>query len=428
MRTPSTTSAASVQSLLPSYTSIVRTTRRHRPNASIMVTNLFSSILYFISLLTSKLDILLPPYIKSATRNLHIRPALLTVHHVKGSFRHCRSEWSCWCTSITTNIGTSFTDITSTTSWTLTSSGNMTTSECSQSSTSSAMLPTYIAPPNGDQGPLQQIRWTGPQAGRPRHRRHHPQVLQGMSSTSRWLTGGVHRSHGEWAQPPLRAWRDQVDQCRHRTLGRLPQPPPAHPSTSAGYRCDQLQDHILSTSGSQRQDWQQLENCHLDQGWWTSHKEPITFLQARVIAIPGAWAQPADIGTSFACPHWTSAHRHQGPHRSEHLWRGQQPAIISSHLFDQTSISGPFNSNSRILISLRNHETIWSKAHRHIATHFPHTMHIVKWQEEATPTTKTTGRTSSKSSGASTLTTNIMHSKWTTVTIKYSDDVDIDRP
>ena len=42
------------------------------------------------------------------------------------------------------------------------------------------------------------------------------------------------------------------------------------------------------------------------------------------------------------------------------------PAIISSHLFDQTSISGPLNSNSHSLISLCARKTIWSKARRHI--------------------------------------------------------------
>ena len=101
------------------------------------------------------------------------------------------------------------------------------------------------------------------------------------------------------------------------------------------------------------------------------------------------------------------------------------PAIISSHLFDQTSISGPLNSNSHSLISLRAHETIWSKAHRHIHTYFPHMMNIVKRQEEATSTSKTIRKTSS-GSGTSTLTTNIMHSKGATITITYNDDMDID--
>ena len=99
-----------------------------------------------------------------------------------------------------------------------------------------------------------------------------------------------------------------------------------------------------------------------------------------------------------------------------------RPAIISSHVFDQTSISGPLNSNSHSLISLCSHDTIWSKAHRHVHVYFPHMMNIVKWQAEATSTSKTVGRTSATSS-TSTLTTNIMHSKGATVTINYNDDI-----
>ena len=48
-------------------------------------------------------------------------------------------------------------------------------------------------------------------------------------------------------------------------------------------------------------------------------------------------------------------------------------------------------------------------------------MNIIKWQEEITSTSWTVGRTSATSS-TSTLTTNIMHSKGTTITIKYNDD------
>ena len=98
------------------------------------------------------------------------------------------------------------------------------------------------------------------------------------------------------------------------------------------------------------------------------------------------------------------------------------PAIISSHVLDQTSISGPLNSNSHSLISLCSHDTIWSKAHRHIHMYFPHMMNIVKWQEDATSTSKTMGRTSATSS-TSTLTTNIMRSKVAIISIKYNDDV-----
>ena len=47
------------------------------------------------------------------------------------------------------------------------------------------------------------------------------------------------------------------------------------------------------------------------------------------------------------------------------------PAIVSSHVSDQTSISEPLNSNAHSLIRLRAHDTIRSKAHRHIHMYFP---------------------------------------------------------
>ena len=93
------------------------------------------------------------------------------------------------------------------------------------------------------------------------------------------------------------------------------------------------------------------------------------------------------------------------------------PGIVSSHVFDQTAISGPLNSHAHSLISLDAHDTICSKAHHHIQMYFPHTMNIIKWQEEAASTSKTVGRTSATSS-TSTLTTSIMHSKGATITIK----------
>ena len=65
----------------------------------------------------------------------------------------------------------------------------------------------------------------------------------------------------------------------------------------------------------------------------------------------------------------------KGPTGQNTFDKVNSQAISSSHLFDQTSISGPLNSNSHSLISLRNHETIWSKVHRHIATYFPHMLH-----------------------------------------------------
>ena len=68
-------------------------------------------------------------------------------------------------------------------------------------------------------------------------------------------------------------------------------------------------------------------------------------------------------------------------------------AINCLHLFDQTSINRPLNSNVHSHVNLCNHETIWSKSHRHIATYFPHMLHVVKWQEQVKSTSETTAGT-----------------------------------
>ena len=70
---PTSTSAAAEQSLQASETlnQIVTTTRRkHRPRTSIIVTTLLS-LLYFVSVFTSKIDIPLPSYLKSASESVH---------------------------------------------------------------------------------------------------------------------------------------------------------------------------------------------------------------------------------------------------------------------------------------------------------------------------------------------------------------------
>ena len=81
----------------------------------------------------------------------------------------------------------------------------------------------------------------------------------------------------------------------------------------------------------------------------------------------------------------------------------------------------------RILLNLIDHETIWSKAHRHISSYFQHMAHIIKWQDKAAGTSEGImdhGRYIVASS-ISTLTTNIIHSKGATITIKYSDDMEV---
>ena len=91
----------------------------------------------------------------------------------------------------------------------------------------------------------------------------------------------------------------------------------------------------------------------------------------------------------------------EGPTGKYIFKKVHSPQISSTHLFDQSSISGPLNSNAHSLMNLVNHKTIWSKAHRHINVYIPHMMHIVKRQEQAASTSK---RTMMGTSGLSTST------------------------
>ena len=84
----------------------------------------------------------------------------------------------------------------------------------------------------------------------------------------------------------------------------------------------------------------------------------------------------------------------RGPTSQDIYDKINHPGIVSSHVFDQMAISGPLNSHAHSVISLCAYDTIWSTAHRHIQMYFPHMMNIIKWQEEATSTSKTLGRTS----------------------------------
>ena len=58
----------------------------------------------------------------------------------------------------------------------------------------------------------------------------------------------------------------------------------------------------------------------------------------------------------------------EGPTARRIFKKVHTPQISSKHLFDQTSISGPMNSNAYSLVSLINHYAIWPKAHHHIST------------------------------------------------------------
>ena len=83
------------------------------------------------------------------------------------------------------------------------------------------------------------------------------------------------------------------------------------------------------------------------------------------------------------------------------------------------------NSNADSMVNLDNHDNIWFKAHRHIPSYFSHMLHIIKWQDKTARASERT-MVGISTSLTSTLITNIIHSKGATITIKYSDDVDID--
>ena len=232
----------------------------------------------------------------------------------------------------------------------------------------------------------------------------------------------------------------QVDQRRHPNVTWPPQPLPAHPHTSAGYRCHQLQGHIKHLVGIERQDRHQLEERLLRAEALPRCHRPIAIMvddpRTRNILRPyrrdGSQHQEFELNQPTSTPplHVPSIGNvlviFRGP-TSQYIYdKVKAPAIVSSHVFDQMAVSGPLNSHSHSLISLCAHDTIWSKAYRHIQMYFPHMMNIVNWQEEtASATSRTMGKTSGTSS-TSTLTTNIMHSKGVTITIKYNDDNTMD--
>ena len=158
-------------------------------------------------------------------------------------------------------------------------------------------------------------------------------------------------------------------------------------------------------------------------GGGTSNKEHLTTIPSRQQSTSRVRAQPADIYTTTSCTtdrqcpcdtSWTN-------HPSTSTTRST--ILASCHLTSLTRQPSPdlLTLTHTSLISLCAHDTIRSKAHRHIQMYFPHMMNIIKWQEEATSTSRTMGRTSATSS-TSTLTTNIRHSKGATTTIKYNDD------
>ena len=136
-----------------------------------------------------------------------------------------------------------------------------------------------------------------------------------------------------------------------------------HPSTSTGYRCDQLQDLILSTFFS--------ANDKIDDNF----KEELLRQQLYLVAI-FVLSRLMNLGQGTSYFHTegnyhnvrssssTSLHQylHYKPTALATSWppskdrqattfsKVHDPQISSTHLFDPTSISGPLNSNVHSLV------------------------------------------------------------------------------
>ena len=177
-------------------------------------------------------------------------------------------------------------------------------------------------------------------------------------------------------QTSLGQRRDQVDQRRHRDDTWLPEPLPAHPHTSAGYRCHQLQRLPHASC------WDQTTRL-------TSTGRRITSGRTSTsLPSPSRWMN-LERGTSYdhtvetavnikssnsTSPSTPPLHAPsignvlvilRGPTSQDIYDKVNHPGIVSSHVFDQTAIPGPLNSHAHSLISLCAHDTIWSK---HIVT------------------------------------------------------------
>ena len=134
----------------------------------------------------------------------------------------------------------------------LTTSGSTTSSICSQSSTASLMQTTS-----------HRHQWTSRTSTlgfRSRASSQASTSRRSLRSTSepvlhiRTIASWPTSSSTAMSTLPRSARQDTADQYRSIAQMWLPQPLPAHPSTSAGNRRDQLQDHIDSTSWEKRQD------------------------------------------------------------------------------------------------------------------------------------------------------------------------------
>ena len=460
VRTPSptSTSAAAEQSLQTSETSLLTTTRRrHRPRTSIIVITFFS-LLYFISVFTLKIDILLPSYLKSASESVHqlygASEALSYLEYIEDLAQPAAYLLEYIMSRAASDSG----DI----------SGVMGGRPQPPSPPTSVHASTSPQPPS-PMGPLDLL--------------NKPDIIKSVAEFH------IKRDASYIAPPSLEnkdiynmfndtTW-DTADLTLNDHIPRYFRScPPSRSDRKIGYivltepEYKHLWDHdrikmtnvdIAMSQGypnlyqhihSHQQATDAINfkitscillgtNDKIDINWKEDCLGQRLFLVAVNIAVDeprtrnilrreSSQHQEFELNQPISTPllHVPSVCNVLviliGPTGQYIFDKVNHPGIVASHVFDQTAISGPFNSHAHSLISLCARETIGSKAHRHIQMYFPHMLNIVKWQEEAT---SGTSRTIGKTSGSSTtLTTNIMHSKGAIITIKCNDgnSMDID--
>ena len=230
VRSPSPTStsaAATEQSLQASETSIVTTTRRkHRPRTSIIVTTLFS-LFYFVLVFASKIDIILPSYLKSASESVHqlyctseawsyleyieelARPAVRFLEYTMSRAASDISDVSGALggrpqppsppTSVHPSPASPPAPLGPLESWPHQKArhhqGHLRVPHQEGCHLHRTSIPRH-------QGHLQQVRGAYIRYNRPQPSGHHPQIFQGMSATSEWhqdrarryrLESGLHK-------------------------------------------------------------------------------------------------------------------------------------------------------------------------------------------------------------------------------------------
>ena len=334
------------------YSIVTTTGRRHRPKASIIVTTLFS-ILYFVSLFTSKLDILLPSYAKSASESVH---QLYRTSQEAQSYLDCLEELSHptihFTQYIMSRAASDIGDIGG-----IVGGGHQPPSP-----------PTPASPPQ-PLGPLDLYR---------KHEIikmfsefHIKRDASYIAPASMDFKDIYNRFEELIIKPDL-----NIEEVIHRYFRACP---PHRNDTKIGYII--LNDH--GYFDIDQHDRIQLSNIdtalqlgfpnlyqhiHLhqqaadainfkitskrflvrttslmttgseitSQGVFTSSPSPSRLislgqgtsyvLTGGVITTSGLWAQPAYISTTFTHQqHWSTSDHHQGPYSAEHLWQDQQP-------------------------------------------------------------------------------------------------------